>query len=185
MHHILTRASLTLLFFSRPPQDDDEALDFVCAAANLRAFVFHIDPDSRFDVKCKGGNRRWSWRACWPRGARVHPACVCTRRVCSSQTLISLPSAAKAGNIIPAIATTNAVVAGLIVAQAFRILKNEMDGCRAVGPARAGDKTRVEPGGARQPPLMLGLDVRAGVPLAGSDGREEAALVYDDDAAQP
>jgi ubiquitin-like 1-activating enzyme E1 B len=37
-----------------------------------------------------------------------------------------------AGNIIPAIATTNAIVAGLIVLQAIKVLSNQIDQCRAV-----------------------------------------------------
>ncbi|RKP38489.1 hypothetical protein BJ085DRAFT_29443 [Dimargaris cristalligena] len=57
-------------------KDDPDMLDFVTATANLRSLVFHIAPQSQFDVK------------------------------------------AMAGNIIPAIATTNAVIAGLIALQA-------------------------------------------------------------------
>lgn len=37
-----------------------------------------------------------------------------------------------AGNIIPAIATTNAIVAGLVVLHAFRILEENLKSCRSV-----------------------------------------------------
>ncbi|XP_043592936.1 SUMO-activating enzyme subunit 2 [Bombus pyrosoma] len=37
-----------------------------------------------------------------------------------------------AGNIIPAIATTNAIVAGLVVLHAFRILENNLKACKSV-----------------------------------------------------
>ena len=37
-----------------------------------------------------------------------------------------------AGNIIPAIATTNAVIAGLIVVEALKILQNRIEDCRTV-----------------------------------------------------
>ena len=37
-----------------------------------------------------------------------------------------------AGNIIPAIATTNAIVAGLIVLQALKVLKNALNECKTV-----------------------------------------------------
>ncbi|KAJ3079635.1 E1 ubiquitin-activating protein uba2 [Quaeritorhiza haematococci] len=69
-------------------KDDDDALDFVTAAANLRAYVFGIEKQSRFKTK------------------------------------------EMAGNIIPAIATTNAIVAGLIVLQAFKILNNKFLDCK-------------------------------------------------------
>lgn len=39
---------------------------------------------------------------------------------------------ALAGNIIPAIATTNAIVAGLIVLQALKVLKNKLNECKTV-----------------------------------------------------
>lgn len=52
------------------------------------------------------------------------------------QTLCTLASfAAMAGNIIPAIATTNAVIAGLIVLEGLKILSGKIDQCRTVsGP---------------------------------------------------
>lgn len=37
-----------------------------------------------------------------------------------------------AGNIIPAIATTNAITAGVVVMHAFRVLKGELDKCKSV-----------------------------------------------------
>ena len=64
-------------------KDDEDTLDFVTATANLRAFIFGIEPKSKFDTK------------------------------------------QMAGNIIPAIATTNAMIAGLCVMQAFKVLRGE------------------------------------------------------------
>lgn len=66
-------------------KDDDEALDFVTAASNLRATIFGIPQKTRFDVK------------------------------------------QMAGNIIPAIATTNSAVSALIVFQAINILSRSED----------------------------------------------------------
>lgn len=37
-------------------QDDKVSLDFVVAAANLRAFNYQIPTKSKFDVKCKNWN---------------------------------------------------------------------------------------------------------------------------------
>ncbi|KAH9822458.1 hypothetical protein DFH28DRAFT_1078677 [Melampsora americana] len=61
-------------------KDDDDALDFVTAAANLRAHVFGIPLKTRFEVK------------------------------------------EMAGNIIPAIATTNSAISALMIFQAIQIL---------------------------------------------------------------
>ena len=67
-------------------KDDDMAMRFVTAAANLRQYVFKIDP---------------------------------------IQSLYSAKGIA--GNIIPAIATTNAIVAGLQILQAFHILRVQLE----------------------------------------------------------
>ena len=37
-----------------------------------------------------------------------------------------------AGNIIPAIATTNAIIAGLLVLEAIKVLDNRFSDCRTV-----------------------------------------------------
>jgi hypothetical protein len=34
-------------------QDDEAAMDFVTATANIRAHIFGIPVKSRFDIKCK------------------------------------------------------------------------------------------------------------------------------------
>ena len=68
-------------------KDDDAAMDFVAACANIRAFIYNIPQKTRFDVK------------------------------------------SMAGNIIPAIATTNAVIAGGIVMEAIKLLNGQEDKC--------------------------------------------------------
>jgi hypothetical protein len=40
---------------------------------------------------------------------------------------------AMAGNIIPAIATTNAIIAGMMVMLAFKILNKRLEDCKTVG----------------------------------------------------
>ena len=37
-----------------------------------------------------------------------------------------------AGNIIPAIATTNAIIAGLIVMEALKVISGKIESCKAV-----------------------------------------------------
>ncbi|KZT21897.1 hypothetical protein NEOLEDRAFT_1072604 [Neolentinus lepideus HHB14362 ss-1] len=71
-------------------KDDDDTLDFVTAAANLRSAAYGITGKSRWEIK------------------------------------------EMAGNIIPAIATTNAIVAGLIVLQAMQLLKKSYGTLRNV-----------------------------------------------------
>ncbi|KAK2583700.1 hypothetical protein KPH14_009622 [Odynerus spinipes] len=71
-------------------KDDQNAMDFVAACANIRAYIFGIPQKTRFDIK------------------------------------------SMAGNIIPAIATTNAIIAGLVVLHAFYILENKLKECRSV-----------------------------------------------------
>ncbi|KAK9465652.1 hypothetical protein V1512DRAFT_265543 [Lipomyces arxii] len=71
-------------------KDDDDTLDFVAAAANLRSYIFGIEQKSKFDIK------------------------------------------QMAGNIIPAIATTNAIIAGVCVLQSFKVLNNDLEHAKAV-----------------------------------------------------
>lgn len=71
-------------------KDDQDAMDFVTACANIRSMIFSIPQKSRFDVK------------------------------------------SMAGNIIPAIASTNAITAGFVVLHAFKILEKNFDQCQNV-----------------------------------------------------
>ncbi|KAJ3213951.1 E1 ubiquitin-activating protein uba2 [Dinochytrium kinnereticum] len=69
-------------------KDDDEVMDFVAAAANLRGAAYGIEMQTLFKAK------------------------------------------EMAGNIIPAIATTNAIIAGLIVLEAIKILAGDWSKCK-------------------------------------------------------
>uniref|UniRef100_A0A914H5U3 SUMO-activating enzyme subunit n=1 Tax=Globodera rostochiensis TaxID=31243 RepID=A0A914H5U3_GLORO len=71
-------------------KDDESAMQFVAACANLRAHIFLIGTRSLFDLK------------------------------------------AMAGNIIPAIATTNACVAGMIVVEALKVVSAQLSKCRTI-----------------------------------------------------
>ncbi|ORY85730.1 hypothetical protein BCR37DRAFT_344450 [Protomyces lactucae-debilis] len=71
-------------------KDDVDTLDFVAAAANIRAHIFGIDKKTKFEIK------------------------------------------QMAGNIIAAIATTNAIIAGVCVLQSFKVLKNEIKQAKTV-----------------------------------------------------
>ncbi|KAF7524676.1 hypothetical protein G7054_g11337 [Neopestalotiopsis clavispora] len=81
-----TSAAPTISF----DKDDPDTLDFVAAAANIRAHIFNIDLKTRFDIK------------------------------------------QMAGNIIPAIATTNAIVAGLCVLESYKVLKGDYNDAKEV-----------------------------------------------------
>ncbi|KAJ3113534.1 E1 ubiquitin-activating protein uba2 [Physocladia obscura] len=82
-------------------KDDDDALDFVTAITNLRAYMYGIELQSRFKVK------------------------------------------EMAGNIIPAISTTNAIIAGLMVLQAFKILSKNEEECKNTYLVHGGQRTQI------------------------------------------
>ncbi|KAF9218464.1 hypothetical protein BS17DRAFT_869307 [Gyrodon lividus] len=71
-------------------KDDDDTLDFVTAASNLRSAAYYIERKTRWEVK------------------------------------------EMAGNIIPAIATTNAIISGLIVLQALHLLRKSYSALKNV-----------------------------------------------------
>lgn len=97
-------------------KDDKSGLDFVTACANIRANIFSIPQKSRFDVKCK-------FFYLLMRNTLTHIFLF---------TSILIFFTAIAGNIIPAIATTNAMVAGLAVLETFHILAGNYSKCCAV-----------------------------------------------------
>lgn len=103
-------------------KDDPPAMDFVTAAANLRMHIFSMNMKSRFDVKCKS------------RTKATKQSCQSFYSQISTKNLNVFVnfSSAMAGNIIPAIATTNAVIAGLIVLEGLKILSGELESCRTV-----------------------------------------------------
>lgn len=71
-------------------KDDQDTLDFVAAAANIRAHIFDIDRKTKFEIK------------------------------------------QMAGNIIAAIATTNAIIAGVCVLQSFKILQDDLASTKTI-----------------------------------------------------
>lgn len=89
-------------------KDDDDTLDFVTAASNLRSAAYGIPGKSRWEIK-------GSW--------------IFTHK---HQDLTLNSNLEMAGNIIPAIATTNAIIAGIIVLQALQLLRKSYNGMRNV-----------------------------------------------------
>jgi ubiquitin-like 1-activating enzyme E1 B len=87
LHSKLSESGETILCWDK---DDEDSMNFVASAANLRCIIFSIVTKTKFEIK------------------------------------------SLAGNIIPAIATTNAIVAGLIVLQAFKVLDECWDKCKTV-----------------------------------------------------
>ncbi|KAG8871272.1 E1 ubiquitin-activating protein uba2 [Tulasnella sp. 332] len=87
-------------------KDDDDTLDFVTATANLRAASYSIEGKTRWEVK--GGVK------------------ILGVPISKTFKLTIIHDPEMAGNIIPAIATTNAVIAGLIVLQALQVLQSKV-----------------------------------------------------------
>lgn len=97
-------------------KDDKAAMDFVAACANVRAKIFHISLKSRFEIKCMLA--KWIFSSF---GIDLLMFC-----------LFVCLFVAMAGNIIPAIATTNAITAGLVVMRAFNVLQENIESCQSV-----------------------------------------------------
>ena len=84
-------------------KDDDDTLDFVTASSNLRSVVYAIEEKTRWEIKG-----------------------MYTLIYMSSLLEYTTPTE-MAGNIIPAIATTNAIISGLIVLQALHLLRKSYE----------------------------------------------------------
>jgi len=89
-------------------KDDDDTLDFVTASSNLRSVVYAIEEKTRWEIKG-----------------------MYTLIYVSSLLRYETPTE-MAGNIIPAIATTNAIISGLIVLQALHLLRKSYESLRNV-----------------------------------------------------
>lgn len=109
-------------------QDDDLAVDFVTAASNLRALSYGIPTQALFAAKGVNGPH------CAPFGfneCTVAAAVALTCRL-NRDARVPMPRLQMAGNIIHAIATTNAILSGLIVAEALKLLAGELVGISAL-----------------------------------------------------
>lgn len=95
-------------------KDDVDTLDFVASTANIRSTIFSIPAKSKFDIK------------------RTKPS---FHMVGSFVEM--------AGNIIPAIATTNAIVAGLCVLQARHVLAHDLTKAKMVFLSKRADQAFV------------------------------------------
>ena len=109
----------TLAGFKLSPHDfekDDDSnfhMDFITACSNLRAGNYSIEPADRHKVRAGPGRlSRWA-KGCSERLTReAHPA-------------VSCPPQSKliAGKIIPAIATTTSIVAGLVCLEMYKMMQ--------------------------------------------------------------
>ena len=115
-------------------KEDDLAVEFVTAAANLRAANYSIPQQSLFITKVM---RVCSSRLCLRNNIETQKGCI------SSTLGLALQSKGRnescrsamqgmAGNIIHAIATTNAIVGGLIVVEAMKILAGKPKSSRVI-----------------------------------------------------
>lgn len=107
-------------------QDDEIAMDFVAAASNIRSHIFGIPMKSRFTIKCK------FWCIVCSLFIAYIPWLFGTNIFCFHVVNFSIFFLAMAGNIIPAIATTNAIISGLIVMEALKILSGNIKKCKSV-----------------------------------------------------
>nr|CAD7441366.1 unnamed protein product [Timema bartmani] len=139
-------------------KDDEDSMNFVAASANLRAQVFNIPQTPLFDVKllpldkeevalCVSHSFLVSSNRMEPRSGDwvvtmdflIEAAITSLSNGSTIKSLILklhclglyVPTA-MAGNIIPAIATSNAIVAGLVVLHAFNVLQERLDRCKTV-----------------------------------------------------
>lgn len=116
-------------------KDDEASMDFVTACSNLRSHVFSIPRKSRFDVKGIIFFFLNIWIVNNKTIARNFYSMFQQWQATLFQVAIQIHWLVKLVtplNFPLAIASTNAVIAGLIVFEAFKILEDKWEECRHV-----------------------------------------------------
>lgn len=112
------------------------AVEFVTAASNLRAACYGIPMQSLFETKVRSPQSCLFTNplCCISVEASSEPCCSSLYNLCVCQChpllLVHVSMQGMAGNIIHAIATTNAIVSGLIVLEALKLLAGAPQACQ-------------------------------------------------------
>ena len=100
-------------------KDDEDSMMFVASAANVRASIFQLEQKSQWTVKAMAGN--------------IIPG---NSLFQFNQIILTKNPFKTFLTTILAIATTNAVCAGLVTLQAVKILKGRIEDCKEISIRR-------------------------------------------------